>query len=81
MFFQRNILIGFAAGLLVGVLGYKLYNDNKDTIDGKIKSLADKLPGANKEQVPADAPAASAETSEVEVLEPAADETAASEQK
>lgn len=37
--FDRNILIGFAAGLLAGVVGYKLYSDNKSSIDARLKSI------------------------------------------
>lgn len=41
MFFNinRTVLISVAAGIVVGALGYKLYDKNKQCIDAKLKSL------------------------------------------
>lgn len=38
---DKNILLGFAAGCVIGVVGYKFYNEHKDDIEAKIKSLKD----------------------------------------
>lgn len=36
---DKNMLFGFAAGCVLGAVGYKFYNDHKDDIDEKIKGL------------------------------------------
>ncbi len=36
---DRNIFIGFAAGIVAGIVGYKVYEQNKDTIDSRLKNL------------------------------------------
>ena len=41
--FSRNIVLGFLAGAVVGAVGYKLFNENRDTIEAKLREL--KLPG------------------------------------
>ena len=39
MALDRNLLIGFGAGVLVGLLGYKLYSSHKDEIDSKLQQF------------------------------------------
>lgn len=41
MFFNinRTIVLSVAAGIVVGALGYKFYDKNKQCIDAKLKSL------------------------------------------
>jgi hypothetical protein len=41
--FDKNILFGFAAGVVVGALGLKFYNENRDTIQAKLKDI--NIPG------------------------------------
>ena len=36
---DRNIFIGLAAGIVAGVVGYKLYEQNKESIDSRLKNL------------------------------------------
>ena len=36
---DKNLLFGFAAGCVLGAVGYKFYNDHKDDINEKIKDL------------------------------------------
>lgn len=38
-FLDRNLLIGFGAGVLVGLVGYKLYNSHKDEIGAKLQQF------------------------------------------
>lgn len=38
-FLDRNILIGFGAGVLVGILGYKMVSAHKDEIEAKLQQL------------------------------------------
>lgn len=40
---NKSLVFSFAAGVVVGALGLKIYNENKDTIDAKLKEI--KLPG------------------------------------
>lgn len=40
MTFDKNLLLGLAAGVAVGVIGAKYYTEHKDEIDEKIKGLA-----------------------------------------
>lgn len=45
---DKNLLFGFAAGCVLGAVGYKFYNEHKDDIDEKIKGLKNfKVPGVN----------------------------------
>lgn len=36
---DRNIFIGLAAGIVAGVVGYKIYEQNKESIDSRLKNL------------------------------------------
>lgn len=36
---DRNIFIGLAAGIVAGVVGYKIYEKNKESIDSRLKNL------------------------------------------
>lgn len=38
---DRNILFGFLAGVIAGVVGAKIYSNNKEEINNKIKSFKD----------------------------------------
>ena len=39
MFFDRNLLIGFAAGVVVGLVGYKFVSSHKEQIESKLQGL------------------------------------------
>ena len=41
MTFDKNILLGFAAGVVAGCLGAKYYSEHKDEIDAKLKGIRD----------------------------------------
>ena len=38
--FNRNIVLSFAAGLVVGVLGYKVYQEHKGEIEAKLNGFS-----------------------------------------
>ena len=45
---DKNLLFGFAAGCVLGAVGYKFYNEHKEDLDEKIKGLKNfKVPGVN----------------------------------
>lgn len=37
--FDRNLLIGFGVGVIAGIVGYKVYTQNKETIEERLKGL------------------------------------------
>ena len=46
---DKNLLFGFAAGCVLGAVGYKFYNEHKDDIEEKIKGLKNlKVPGSSE---------------------------------
>ena len=62
MVFDRNLLIGFAAGVVVGLVGYKFVSTHKEQIESKLQGLG---VGANN----ADGAAACEDTSSELTLE------------
>lgn len=44
---DRNLLLGFGAGVVAGIVGYKMFNKNKDSISQTINSLIAQGQGAN----------------------------------
>ena len=53
---DKNLLFGFAAGCVLGAVGYKFYNEHKDDIEEKIKNgdvkaveIIHHIKGKNKE--------------------------------
>ncbi|MCR5537135.1 MAG: hypothetical protein K6F05_06965 [Succinivibrio sp.] len=41
MTFDKNLILGFAAGVVAGCLGAKYYSEHKDELDAKFKGLKD----------------------------------------
>ena len=55
MVFDRNLLIGFAAGVVVGLVGYKFVSSHKEQIESKLQGLgvgANSSDGAACERTP-----------------------------
>lgn len=68
--FDRKLLLGFAAGLVIGALGFKFYTDHEDEIKDHFKEAGRKLGvGGGEEEEPAETEQASAAANEDLTLE------------
>ncbi|MBQ8707128.1 MAG: hypothetical protein IJ523_03455 [Succinivibrionaceae bacterium] len=72
MNFDKNFFWGLGLGVLAGAVGYKLYNDNKQTLLNSLESLKTKLSAdgaAQTAQAPAELADSEGETTEIDLAE------------
>lgn len=67
--FDRKLLLGFAAGLVIGALGFKFYTTHEDEIKDRLKDAGLKLGVGGEEEEPAETEQASAAANEDLTLE------------
>ncbi len=66
--FDKNFFWGLGVGVIAGAIGYKLYNDNKQTIMNSLESLKNKM----SKEVPPELAVATepqSETTEIDLAE------------